>query len=162
MREERAVEENVEDVEEPTFADVYMAAHDEWQRLTPGARELMHFDCFAQTRMDYYRSRQERRPRNQNKDLKQATNKLTLPMFDGSGKTTAQSWIHKLDTFLALRPMTEEEAIKFATLHLEGAAHDWWSHGMVTLQHNQVTSYQDFVDRLVEHFDKKRPGGFLP
>ena len=26
---------------------------------------------------------------------------------------------------------------------------------MVTLQHNQVTSYQDFVDRLVERFDKK-------
>ena len=29
LREEHVVEENVEDVEEPTFADVYMAAHDE-------------------------------------------------------------------------------------------------------------------------------------
>ena len=28
---------------------------------------------------------------------------------------------------------------------------------MVILQHNQVTSYQDFVDRLVERFDKKDP-----
>lgn len=53
LREERAVEENVEDVEEPTFADAYMAAHDEWQLLTPEARGLMHFDHFVQTRMDY-------------------------------------------------------------------------------------------------------------
>ena len=56
-----------------------------------------------------------------------------MPTFDGSGKMIAQAWIDKLDTFLALRPMTEIEAIKYATLHLEGAAHDWWSHGMVTL-----------------------------
>ena len=77
-----------------------------------------------------------------------------MPTFDGSGKMTTQAWIHKLDTFLALRPMTEIEAIKYATLHLEGVAHDWWYHGMVTLQHNQVTEYQDFVDRLVERFDK--------
>ena len=76
-------------------------------------------------------------------------------MFDGNGKSIAQSWIHKLDTFLALQPMTEEEAIKYATLHLEGAAHEWWYHGLVTLQHNQITSYQEFVDRLVERFDKK-------
>ena len=46
----------MEDVEEPTFADAYMAAHDEWQLLTPEAREMMHFDRFVQTRMDYYRS----------------------------------------------------------------------------------------------------------
>ena len=57
LREEFATEENVEDVEEPTFADAYMAAHDEWQLLTPEAREMMHFDCFVQTRMYYYWSR---------------------------------------------------------------------------------------------------------
>ena len=74
---------------------------------------------------------------------------------------TAQAWIHKLDTFLALRPMSKTDAIKYATLHLEGATHDWWTHGMVTLQHNQVTSNQDFVDRLVEHFDKKDPEVFF-
>ena len=86
---------------------------------------------------------------------------LTLPSFDGSGHMIAQAWIHKLDTFLALRPMLEIDAIKYATLHLEGTTHDWWSHGMVTLQHNQVTSYQDFVERFVECFDKKDPEVFL-
>ena len=55
-----------------------------------------------------------------------------MPPFDRSGKMTAQDWIHKLDTFLALRPMTEIEAIKYTTLHLEGVAHDWCYHGMVT------------------------------
>ena len=77
----------------------------------------------------------------QNSELKRATSKLTMPTFDGSGKMTTQAWIHKLDTFLALRPMTKIEAIKYATLHLEGAAHNFWYHGMVTLQHNQVIEY---------------------
>ena len=68
---------------------------------------------------------------------------------------TAQAWIHKLDTFLVVRPMTEIEAIKYVTFHLEGVAHDWWYHGMVTLQHNQLLEYQEFVDRLVQIFNKK-------
>ena len=47
-----------------------------------------------------------------------------MPRFDGSGKMTAQVWIHKLDTFLVLRPMIEIEALKYTTLHLEGVVHD--------------------------------------
>ena len=118
----------------------------------------MPFERFVNQRREHYRAvKLDRRPRGQNNELKHATGKLTLTTFDGSSKMTVQAWIHKLDTFLALRPMTEVEAIKYAMLHLEGAAHDWWYHGMVTLQHNQVTSYQDFVDRLVERFDKKDP-----
>lgn len=70
---------------------------------------------------------------------------------------TVQAWIHKFDTFLEIRPMSEVEAIKYVMLHLEGDSHDWWYHGMVTLQHNQVTSYQDFVDKLLERFDQKDP-----
>ena len=64
------------------------------------------------------------RPRGQNDEVKRATRKLTMLKFDGSGKMIAQAWIHKLNTFLALRPMIEIEAIKYATLHLEGVAHD--------------------------------------
>ena len=68
---------------------------------------------------------------------------------------TARAWIHKVDTFLSLKTMTEFEALKYATLHLDGATHDWWTHGMIKLQHNQVTTYQEFVDRLIERFDKE-------
>ena len=68
----------------------------------------------------------------QNRDLKPTMNKLALPTFDGSNKTTARAWIHKLDTYLTLKPMMEIEAIRFATMHLEGATYDWWHHGLVT------------------------------
>ena len=68
---------------------------------------------------------------------------------------TACAWIHKVDTFLSLKTMKEFEALKYATLHLDGTTHDWWTHGMITLKHNQVTTYQEFVDRLIERFDKK-------
>ena len=51
--------------------------------------------------------------------------------------------------------MIEIDAIKLATLHLDGEAHEWWYHGLVTLGHNTITSYSDFTQRLMERFDKK-------
>ena len=82
---------------------------------------------------------------------------MTLEHFDGIGRVTTRAWIHKLDTYLALHPMSEVDAIRFRVLHLDGAAHDWWYHGLVFLQHDQITSYQEFVDRLIERFDRKDP-----
>ena len=94
----------------------------------------MTFERFVNQRREHYHAvRQNSRPRGEDNELKHAIGKLSLTTFDGSNRMKAQAWIHKLDTFLALRPMTEVEAIKYATLHLEGAAHDWWYHGMVTL-----------------------------
>jgi hypothetical protein len=51
--------------------------------------------------------------------------------------------------------MTETEAISFETLHLEGEAHEWWYHGLVTLGHSRITSYRDFKDRLMDRFYRK-------
>ena len=51
--------------------------------------------------------------------------------------------------------MIETYAIKLATLHLDGEAHEWWYHGLVTLGHNTITSYPDFTQRLIERFDWK-------
>jgi hypothetical protein len=53
--------------------------------------------------------------------------------------------------------MTESEAISFATLHLEGEAHEWWYHGLVTLGHNRITSYREFTERLMDRFDRRDP-----
>jgi uncharacterized protein with HEPN domain len=53
--------------------------------------------------------------------------------------------------------MTEIEAINFVTLHLEGEAHEWWYHGLVTLGHSCIISYREFTDRLMERFDRKDP-----
>ena len=53
--------------------------------------------------------------------------------------------------------MPEEEAIKFIVLHLEGVAHEWWHHGLVTLGYDQVTSYVEFTKRLIDRFYGKDP-----
>jgi hypothetical protein len=49
------------------------------------------------------------------------------------------------------------EAISFTTLHLEGEAHEWWHHGLVTLGHNHITSYREFIERLMDMFDRRDP-----
>ena len=92
-----------------------------------------------------------------NDDLRRKIGKVNLSTFDGSGVITTQSWVLKADTYFQLNPMPEDEAIKFATFHLEGVAHEWWHHGLVTLGHNQVTSYVEFTKRLIDHFDGKDP-----
>jgi hypothetical protein len=51
--------------------------------------------------------------------------------------------------------MIEEEEIKFSTLHLEGEAHEWWYHGLVTLGHTNITSYVNITHSLMDRFDKK-------
>ena len=65
--------------------------------------------------------------------------------------------MQKLDTYFQLNPMIKTDAIKLATLHLDGEAHEWWYHGLVTMGHNTVTSYPDFTQRLIERFDRKDP-----
>jgi hypothetical protein len=83
--------------------------------------------------------------------------KLTIPSFDGSSRCTTRAWVQKLDTYYKLNQMTEAEAISFATLHLEGEAHDWWYHGLVTLGHDHITSYREFTERLMDRFDRRDP-----
>jgi hypothetical protein len=57
--------------------------------------------------------------------------------------------------YYKLNQMTKTEVISFVTLNLEGEAHEWWYHGMVTLGHNHITSYRDFTYRLMNRFDRK-------
>jgi hypothetical protein len=71
--------------------------------------------------------------------------RMELPHFDGSSQISTKYWVKKMDAYLQLNPMEEEKAIKFATLHLNGKAHDWWFHGMNTLGHENVTSYIEFT-----------------
>jgi hypothetical protein len=53
--------------------------------------------------------------------------------------------------------MTETKAINFVTLHLEGEAHEWWYHGLVALGHSRITSYREFIDRLMDRVERKDP-----
>jgi hypothetical protein len=66
-------------------------------------------------------------------------------------------WVQKLDTYYKLNQMTETEAISFSTLHLEGEADEWWYHGLVTMGHSDITSYREFMERLMDRFDRRDP-----
>jgi hypothetical protein len=53
--------------------------------------------------------------------------------------------------------MTQVEVINFYTLHLDGEAHEWWYHGIITLGHSNITSYVDFTQRMMDMLDRKDP-----
>jgi hypothetical protein len=92
-----------------------------------------------------------------NSDLGRKEGKMEIPSFDGAAKSFAKAWVQKLDAYLQLNPMMEMDAIKFATLYLEGKAHEWWYHGMTTLGHAHITSYANFTQRLMDRFDQGDP-----
>ena len=91
-----------------------------------------------------------------NDDLRRKLSKVNLSPFDGLGFISAQAWVMKADTYFQLNPMLEE-AIKFSALHLEGIAHEWWHHGTITFGHDQIKTYAEFIERLIERFDGKDP-----
>ena len=43
---EEPIQEPMEEVEDETFADILMAANDEWELLVPLVWEMMTFECF--------------------------------------------------------------------------------------------------------------------
>jgi hypothetical protein len=90
-------------------------------------------------------------------EFERRAGKMEIPYFDGTAKMTVQAWVHKLDTYLQLNPIREMEAIKFATMYLDGKAHDWWYHGLTTLGHNQIVTYTEFTQRLIDRFDQGDP-----
>jgi hypothetical protein len=45
--------------------------------------------------------------------------------------------------------------INFSTLQLDGEAHELWCHGILTLGHSIITSYQYFTQRLMDRFNRK-------
>jgi hypothetical protein len=95
------------------------------------------------------RETQRGNAQSQNMDFIKKVGKLNIPTFDGLSRCLAQEWVQKLDTYFKLNLMTELESIDFATLHLDGEAHEWWYHELVTLGHNHITSYLEFTERFV-------------
>jgi hypothetical protein len=78
---------------------------------------------------DFCTIKYRNRPRDFNRgpqswELQRKVGKLSIPYFDGSSKSIARVWVQKLDTYFQLSPMMESEAIKYATLHLDGEAHE--------------------------------------
>jgi hypothetical protein len=115
--------------------------------------------------MDYCSIKYQNRPQEaqrgngqtHNMDFIKKVGKMNIPTFNGPSHCSTQPWVQNLDTYFKLNPMTELEAISFATLHLEGEAHEWWYHALVTLGHSHITSYLEFTERLMERFDRRDP-----
>ena len=47
--------------------------------------------------------------------------------------------------------MFEEDALKMAILDLEGEASYWWFHGIRTLGHDHILSYEAFSNELMQN-----------
>ena len=127
-----------------------------YQTLTEECRRVLPFRYFCETQ---YRgkSRGFQRIPYHNFELRNSIGIITLPCFDGTSKFTMSSSIQKIDTYFQLNPMAEKDAIKLVELNLHGVANDWWFHGMKTLGHRQVVTYEEFTRRLVERFDRRVP-----
>jgi hypothetical protein len=104
----------------------------EYYALSAGFQRQVTLDQYCRIKFRG-KPKQYQRP---NYELERRVGKMEIPYFDGSSKVVAQAWVQKLDTYLQLNPMREIDAIKFATMYLEGKAHDWWYHGLTTQGHN--------------------------
>ena len=102
------------------------------------------------------KKKEENKSLHQNKELNCSIGKVPLPTFDGSSQSSANTWVQKLDVYFQLNPMVEEDALKMAILHLDGDANEWWFHWLKTLGHDQVKTYGEFIDRVLEMFEAGR------
>ena len=142
----------VQPINEPQIAELQDQFRRDWEASGPEFQADISLRDYLDLRM---RHMPRSRGRSQNLELRKKVEKLSLPYYDASGKMTARAWVQKVDTYFPLNLMPEEEAIKYATIHLDGPAHEWWHHGMVTLGHNQITSYEEFTEKLIERFDTR-------
>jgi len=85
---------------------------------------------------------------------------MQIPYFDASDKISARTWLQKLQTYFTLNPMVEE-VVKFATLHLDGIADNWWHHGLFTLGHDTSVSFDELSERLLNRFERKDENEFF-
>ena len=83
--------------------------------------------------------------------------KVSIPSFDGSSQMSTIAWLQKLSVYFQLDPMVEEDAFKIAILYLEGEISDWWFHGLRTLGHDHILSYEGFSNALMERLERKDP-----
>lgn len=57
--------------------------------------------------------------------------------------------------------MVEEEAINFASFHIEGDALEWWHHGMVSQGYAYITMFKEFIRWLVKRFNQKKENDYF-
>ena len=63
--------------------------------------------------------------------------------------------MNELDTYVQQHQVSENEAIKVATLYIEGKAYAWWFFEYFSLNNENTSTYAKFIRRIVERFDEK-------
>ena len=123
----------------------------ERDKLDEDSMKIIPFDQYFIV-ANKLKKKEDNRSLYQNKELNCALGKLALPTFDGSSQSSANTWVQKLDVYFQLNPMVEEDALKMAILHLEEDTNEWWLHGLKNLGHDQVNTYGEFIDKVLERF----------
>jgi hypothetical protein len=99
------------------------------EQLARSTKEYYNLDMRVQRQMSldqYCQLRFRNQPRMNHRgsfEFERRVGKIEIPYFYGTTKMIAQAWVKKLGTYLQLNPMREMEAIKFATMYLDGKAH---------------------------------------
>ena len=137
-------------MKQPTFEEMQEQLREDWKNVN--LEEDISYKDYADLRMRYLGGGNKGYFNN---DLRRKLNKVNLSPLDKSGSIFVQAWVMKVNTYFQLNPMLEEEVIKFVALHLEGVVHEWWHHGTITLGHDQINTYVEFTDRLIDRFDDK-------
>lgn len=106
----------------------------EYQLYSPNFREAITFRDFSLLKGNN-RSKGQGGGYTHGTELQRTMGRLFLLIFDGSSKSSARAWVEKLFVYFQLNQVTKGDAIKIATLHIEGEAHDWWFHGLTMMGH---------------------------
>ena len=64
------------------------------------------------------KNKEDTKSLHQKKEFNCAIGKVTLPTFDGSSQSSANTWVQKLDVYFQLNPMVEEDDLKMAIFAL--------------------------------------------
>ena len=138
-----------------------MEAANDWRQLSDECREVLPFDQFIRASLQFKQGGNGNRAPPLNHVLNYTMVKVTIPSFYGSSQMYASAWLQKLSVYFQLYPMVEEYALKMAILHIEGEPSDWWFHGIRTLVHDHIISYEGFSNALMEIFERKDPELFF-
>lgn len=106
----------------PSYVDLNQLFR-EYSRLEAGLRRDVNFSSYVELLglkgVGSHGQRHASSPWEEQRDMQQKLNKMQIPMFDGV-KMTTRAWLHQLQTYFTLNPnMLEDDAMHFASLHLE-------------------------------------------
>ena len=102
---------------EPGHMGEYFA---KYQAYGQEFRDALSFQDFVQLQRDSRPRDHHRGHRHYHEGGTQRTvSRFHLPTFDGSSQCSEKAWVERLDTSFQLDRITEGEAIKMATFHLE-------------------------------------------